>query len=166
MKWEMGSGAWTGFCGCLGRTEHWDRGQLGYFSPGLGVWGLLCPKTYSLVGVKNLNMSRQQCPRCVHCPGKAVFQSSVAKLEPFTFIYSVGRTNWRNGILCPPFCHFLVHDLHPLSFVICALQAVMSPDLPQVTLSWDSSYGRKLNISTFRLLKSLAVLVRSQVTSP
>lgn len=42
----------------------------------------------------------------------------------------------------------------------------MSPDLSQVGLAWDSNYRRKQDVVTFRLLKSLAALVESQMASP
>lgn len=129
----------------------------GFFLPGLAWsgWGHSLPR--------NLLFGWSEKPQCalravpIMCPLSQRRCLSSLWWQIWSFSYSF--TWWKEN------CNFLVHDPHPLSFMICAREVIMSPDLPQVRLAWDSSYGRRQNIWTLRLVKCSAVLVKSQKAS-
>lgn len=90
---EMRNGVWSSnrVLWMLGENRTLRQKAVGLFVPDLGVWGLLCPKTCYLTGVRNLSMSRSSAHDVSIVLEKLFFQSLVANLEPFMLICSVER---------------------------------------------------------------------------
>lgn len=165
MKWGAQSGALIEFVGAWGE-QNTKRGGSWLFLPGLGVGGLFCLRTYSLAGVRNFSIFREQSPvmRLLSLKKKFFFKF-------FLFFWVFGgesgasgeRTSWRNRTLSSSSAtsYFMSH----LLCLYLSMELTMSPDLPQVRLTWDNSYGRKQNILTPGSLKNLPVLVKSQMAS-